>query len=101
MQAWQIRRYGKESKSGPLGPLIAYLTLNDFGILDVMLHPLANAVAVAGEVVALLLHLLQFLFTGGYEFQHLGIARGECLVVTLVAVEHLEDAREYLVDALS
>ena len=98
MQALQIRRYGKESKSGPL---IAYLTLNDFGILDVMLHPLANAVAVASEVVALLLHLLQFFLTGGYEFQHLGITWGEGLVVTLVAVEHLEDAREYLVDALS
>ena len=62
-----------------------------------MLHPLANAVAVASEVVALLLHLLQFFLTGGYEFQHLGITWGEGLVVTLVAVEHLEDAGEPLI----
>ena len=74
---------------------------NNLGILDIVLHPLAQTVTVASEVVALLLHLLQFFLTGGYEFQHLGITWGEGLVVTLVAVEHLEDAREYLVDALS
>ena len=92
------------SKTAPSPPFLReriLSTLNDFCIFDVMLHPLAQAVAVVCEVVALLLHLLQFFFACGYEFEHLGITWGECLVVTFVAVEHLEDAREYLVDALS